>query len=98
MSDTESLITEEMIEAADKSLRVKKEQDTLKEDAGPRLRTKGANSTKITLVASDIPYPEGIHGEDYEFYGPQGFAASIPEGTERGLTQPTSPSSWTRKS
>lgn len=30
---------------------------------------------------SDIPYPAGIHGENFELYGPSGFAAFIPEGT-----------------
>jgi len=82
MSDKESMITDEMIEAADKSLKTRKERGPEKEE-GHRLRTKGTRSTKIELETSDIPYPEGIHGEDYEFYGPQGFAASIPEGTER---------------
>ena len=45
------------------------------------LRRKGS-SNRSQLTASDIPYPEGIHGENYEFYGPHGFASFIPDGTD----------------
>ena len=45
------------------------------------LRKKGsAQSGKF--FPSDIPYPKELHGEDFEFYGPNGFAAFIPEGTD----------------
>lgn len=46
------------------------------------LRTQTAGKRQKEFMPSDIPYPEGIHGEDFEFYGPAGFAAYVPEGTE----------------
>lgn len=47
------------------------------------LRTRGGGQGRDkSFEPSDIPYPEGIHGEDFEFYGPSGFAAEIPEGTD----------------
>ena len=36
----------------------------------------------VKLEKSDVPYPKGIHGENYEKYTASGFAARIPEGTE----------------
>jgi len=45
------------------------------------LRTQSKGKRQKEFVPSEIPYPEGIHGEDYEFYGPAGFAAEIPDGT-----------------
>ncbi len=45
------------------------------------LRKKGsAQSGKF--FPSEIPYPAGIHGEDFELYGPSGFASFIPDGTD----------------
>ncbi len=35
------------------------------------------------MFPSDIPYPEGIHGENYELYGPAGFASFVPTDVER---------------
>lgn len=46
-----------------------------------KLRRKGsAQSTKF--FPSEIPYPEGIHGKDFELYGSAGFASYIPDGTD----------------
>lgn len=45
------------------------------------LRKKGSgNSGKY--FPSDIPYPKHIHGENFELYGPQGFASYVPDGTD----------------
>jgi hypothetical protein len=46
------------------------------------LRTRGGSGRRKDFFPSEIPYPEGIHGDDYEFYGPSGFAAEIPKGTD----------------
>ncbi len=50
----------------------------------PKLRRKGGakSGRRGALVDSDIPYPMEHHGEDFEEYGPSGFASLIPEGTE----------------
>lgn len=36
----------------------------------------------VQLTKSDIPYPKGIHGENYEKYTASGFAATIPKDVE----------------
>ncbi len=54
---------------------------TTKRKTKSGLRKRGGNK-RVELTPSDIPYPEGIHGEDYEFYSAVGFAAVIPEDTE----------------
>ena len=47
------------------------------------LRTKGGvDGPSADLLPSDMPYPENIHGDDFENYGPQGFAAVFPEDVE----------------
>lgn len=46
-----------------------------------KLRRRG-RGTGRALLKSTVPYPKGIHGEDYEDYGPGGPAAVIPEGVE----------------
>lgn len=50
-----------------------------------KLRKKGGGrgGGKGKLRKSDIPYPAHIHGEDFEFYGPQGMFAEIPEDVEK---------------
>ncbi len=45
------------------------------------LRKRGSAQTG-KYFKSDIPYPAGIHGENFELYGPQGFASFVPEGTD----------------
>lgn len=47
----------------------------------PQLRRKGQGPGR-QLLESNVSYPKGIHGKDYEFYGPTGAAAVFPEGTE----------------
>lgn len=49
------------------------------------LRRSGATNNPIRpedLVDSDIPYPKEVHGEDFELYSLQGFAAYILPGTD----------------
>jgi len=43
---------------------------------------RGATAESLELIKSDIPYPKEVHGVDFEFYGPHGQAAVIPEGVE----------------
>jgi len=74
------LISEEMVKAAEEEARAKKE--TVAVADGPKLRKKGGGPGQVKMVDSDIPYPEDIHGEDYEEYGPYGNAAVVPEGQE----------------
>ncbi len=79
-----SAVSKEMVDAA-KTAAKKVE---IKHDAEPTagvgvLRRKGNTEGRIAdSFPSDIPYPKEAHGEDFEFYGPQGFAAVIPAGTE----------------
>lgn len=77
----EKFVTDEMKEAAAASLEKAKARS--KEESGLGvLRRKGGTSTNRVWEKSEIPYPEGIHGDNYEFYGPAGMASEIPEGTE----------------
>lgn len=49
------------------------------------LRKKGgsaATGERQELIESDIPYPAHVHGKDFEFYGPHGYAAEVPEGVD----------------
>lgn len=77
-------LPEEMIEQAEASTKAANYQRKQEVTSGVGvLRTKGgADGPSTDLIASDIPYPEGIHGEDYELYGPQGFAAVFPDDVE----------------
>lgn len=74
-------------EEMDKIAKASAEAATKKKEEKPQpkgvgsIRTKGGAGGSSVLKDSDIPYPEGIHGEDFEFYGPSGFGAEIPEGT-----------------
>jgi hypothetical protein len=56
--------------------------ETKKTNSEPKLRRTGTGPTHQQLTDSDIPYPVEAHGEDFEFYSPQGQAASIPEGVD----------------
>ena len=81
--DAADLVSEEMVEAAEESAKAR----NLKKAEEPRtgtgtLRRQGGKGAGSELVASDVPYPTEVHGEDFEFYGPMGAASSIPEGTE----------------
>lgn len=76
------LVSQEMIEAAeDQALRQKKEAGT----KGVGVIRKRGGRGKVELQDSNVPYPVEVHGEDFEFYGPSGFGAFVPEGVE---TQP----------
>lgn len=48
------------------------------------LRKRGTTQSE-KFFPSEIPYPEGIHGENFELYGPAGFASFIPEGTDMSV-------------
>ena len=78
-------LPEEMVEQAEASVKAANYQRKQEVTSGVGvLRTKGGvDGPSTDLIVSDIPYPEGIHGEDFELYGPQGFAASISEGVDR---------------
>lgn len=77
MATTKKDQSEELVEAAKASAKAATENRDK-----PKLRTRGGGLNSIKLEPSDIPYPEGIHGDDFEDYGPTGFAAVIPEGTD----------------
>ncbi len=73
---------EEMVEAALESNKALNENKEPATGVGV-LRTKGTSQGKADeMYPSEIPYPKEAHGEDFEYYGPQGYAAQIPEGTE----------------
>lgn len=77
------LVTDEMKEAAEESAKARaakvKEQ---RSGVGVVRRQGGSKAGSAQLESSDIPYPVGAHGEDFEFYGPMGFGANIPDGVE----------------
>lgn len=78
------LVTDEMIEAAEKQFEKAALARTVegKREGVGTLRKKGGAAGSTYMEKSDVPYPEGVHGKDFEFYGPSGIAAYIPEGTE----------------
>ena len=73
----ESVTSEEMVAAAKASATAATE----KRNNPGRLRRKGGGLGR-DLRPSDIPYPEGLHGDDYEKYSAVGSAAVIPTGTD----------------
>jgi len=77
------VLTPEQQEAAKASVAVanKKRKEAPQAGVGT-LRKRGDGPGSAVLKASDIPYPVDTHGDDFEHYGPQGFAASIPEDVE----------------
>jgi hypothetical protein len=86
------LVTEDMKKKAaasrKKATAAAKAKQQSEQEAGGLgvLRTKGggrgATAESLELIKSDIPYPKEVHGENFEFYGPHGWAAEIPEGTD----------------
>lgn len=83
--DEEALTSEEMIEAAKASAKqATKAREEAKDEqkSGVGVMRRRGSSLSQKAVISDEPYPDEVHGEDFEQYGPQGFAAVIPEGTE----------------
>lgn len=75
-----SVITEEMQEAAKASAKAATKKRN--EEPNTKLRRKGQGPGAGELIDSDIPYPVEAHGEDFEFYGTQGFGATIPDGVD----------------
>ena len=76
-------VTDEMKAEAKASL--ERRNASLKEEPATGtdvVRRKGGGRNRAKLETSDIDYPVEVHGEDFEDYGPQGFASSIPEGVE----------------
>lgn len=77
------LVTEEMIEEAKASAKAETEKRAEPAATGVGvLRKKGGGRNSRSLEVSDVPYPVDIHGEDFEHYGPMGYGAVIPEGTD----------------
>lgn len=77
----EQVLSEEMVEAAKVSAKAKSERIEEARSGVGVIRRRGSSS-RSDVQPSDIPYPVEVHGEDFEEYGPQGFGASIPAGTE----------------
>lgn len=78
------VVTPEMEESA-KASAAKATKDRAAEEQASGvgvLRRRGQGPGRNELFDSDVPYPVEAHGKDFEFYGPQGQAASIPEGTD----------------
>jgi len=79
------LVDKEMVEVAEASAAARKEKMAKEADNVKGvgvLRRTGGVGTRYKLTESDIPYPAEVHGDDFEFYGPSGFGATIPEGTD----------------
>ena len=73
----------ELAEAAQEISQERRENKSKVTQGVGVLRTRGsADGRRGDFFPSEIPYPEGIHGDDFEFYGPSGFAAEIPDGVE----------------
>jgi hypothetical protein len=74
----EEVLTDDMKAAAEASAKVANER---KEEirTGVGVRRRRGSSTKSDIQGSDLEYPAEVHGDDFEEYGPQGFAASIPD-------------------
>ena len=74
---------EEMVKAAEESAKARNEKkEALAVGVGVLRRKGGVDGRAEDVFPSDIPYPVEAHGENFEFYGPQGYAAEIPEGTD----------------
>ncbi len=76
------LVSEEMIEQAQASARRRAEATEEDRKGVGTLRKKGGGRLSREVRGSDVPYPAEQHGDDFEHYGPHGFAAVIPPGTE----------------
>lgn len=76
-------VTDEMVEEAKASAKTRTMKEKEKRSGVGTLRKQGGGATGGTeMKLSDVPYPEGIHGDDFEFYGPMGQAAEIPDGID----------------
>lgn len=77
------LVTEEMKAAAEASGELRRKTTAEERSGVGVLRKKGGDGmTGSEMKQSDIPYPVEVHGDDFELYGPHGYAAVIPAGTE----------------
>lgn len=79
----EELLDEDQLAAAEASaaaINEKRKAPDVKSGVGV-LRKKGSSQSR-DFFPSEIPYPAGIHGEDFELYGPSGFASFIPKDTD----------------
>ena len=72
----------EVLTKAANEERSKKKEDV--KDGIGILRKRGTTQSQ-KFFPSEIPYPEGIHGENFELYGPAGFASYIPEGVDTSV-------------
>ena len=70
----------EAMDAAQKAALTTSQTTTASKGVGVMRKRGSAQSGKF--FPSDIPYPKEVHGEDFEFYGSNGFAAFLPEGTK----------------
>lgn len=75
----EEVLNEEQAEAAKASAKAANERKKEDTRAGVGVRRRRGSSQRADIQASDVPYPAEVHGEDFEFYGPQGFGSSIPD-------------------
>lgn len=80
--DAADFVTDEMKEAAEASAKVRAKAAKETRGGVGVLRKRGGSGQAQELELSDIPYPSEVHGEDFEFYGPGGFAAEIPDGVD----------------
>jgi len=80
-------VTDEMKELAEAQAKAShaksKEEETGRGGVGV-MRKQGGRGVGTYDIQPDesVPYPVEVHGEDFEFYGPQGAGATIPEGTD----------------
>jgi hypothetical protein len=78
------VLTDEQKEAAAESAKranqMRKEAET--KGVGVLRKRGDGPGTDAIVHDSDIPYPADVHGENFEHYGPTGFASAIPEGVE----------------
>jgi hypothetical protein len=75
-------VSDEMVEAAKASAKARNDAVEADTSGVGVLRKKGGGANSRLLKPSDIPYPVEVHGENFEFYGPTGFGAVIPEGVD----------------
>lgn len=85
-AEAKTVLTEDGKDIKDVADELQAAANKAREEAPPKegvgvLRTQTKDKRAREFHPSDIPYPEGIHGEEFEFYGPSGFAAYVPEGT-----------------
>lgn len=81
----ETILDADQLEAAEaltKAVNEKRKQAPEDKKSGVGVLRKKGSAQSGKFFPSEVPYPAGIHGEDYEFYGPSGFASFVPDGTD----------------